>query len=62
MLSYEGESFKGVQGIMEKLTSMPAMKMNVDSLDAQPSVNNGIAVMIGGTLIIEGSENPLKFA
>ena len=47
---------------MEKLGSMPKMELKIDSFDAQPTVNNGITVMIGGSLMIDGSENPLKFA
>ena len=38
------------------------MKMNPVTFDAQPTVNSGILVMVGGECIIEGSENPIKFA
>ena len=62
MLSYEGESFKGVQDIMTKLLGMPKMNLKIDSFDAQPSANSGIAVLVNGQLLIEGSENALKFA
>ncbi len=52
----------GVKDIMEKLGSMPAMQQKIETFDAQPSIGKGIVVMIGGSLVIEGSENPLKFA
>ena len=48
MLTYEGESFKGVTDIMQKLLSMPAMELKIDSFDAQPSANSGIAIMVNG--------------
>jgi len=62
MLSYEGESFKGVADIMNKLKGMPMMNLKIDSFDAQPSASNGIAVLVNGQLLIEGSDNALKFA
>lgn len=47
---------------MEKLGAMPGMKQSIDSFDAQPSVNGGVVVMIGGHLVLDGEENQMKFA
>uniref|UniRef100_A0A7S3J6U0 NTF2 domain-containing protein n=2 Tax=Euplotes harpa TaxID=151035 RepID=A0A7S3J6U0_9SPIT len=62
MLTYEGEPIKGVESIMAKLGSLPEIRHQVTTFDAQPSVNDGILCMIGGDLFIDGSDNPVKFA
>ena len=62
MMTYEGEPFKGTESIMEKIGQLPQISHKIVTFDAQPSVGDGIVCMIGGDLIIEGSENPLKFA
>ncbi len=62
MLTFEGEQFKGVAPILEKVSNFPQIQHAIKSFDAQPSVNNGILCFVSGDLIIEGSENPIKFA
>ena len=62
MLSFEGEQFKGVAGIIDKFSSFGQIQHQIKSFDAQPSVNNGILCFISGDLFIDGSENPVKFA
>ena len=62
MLTYEGDPIKGVQSIMEKLGSLPELKYEVITFDAQPSVNDGILCTIGGNLYIDNGDNPVKFA
>ena len=62
MLTYEGEPIKGHEGIMSKLMSLPQIKHQVNTFDAQPSVNDGIIWMIGGDIYIDNSDNPVKFA
>ena len=61
-LTYEGESFKGVANIMEKLGGLPKLQMKVETFDAQPSTGKGVVAMVAGQLVIEGNENALKFA
>ena len=64
MLSYEGEQFMGVQAIGEKLGALPNLTFDAQNavMDYQPSVNNGIFVLIAGNLFIDGNqEQPLKF-
>ena len=62
MLTYEGEPIKGVGSIMEKLGSLPDIRHEIVTFDAQPSVNDGILWMIGGSLYIDGGDVPVKFA
>ena len=62
MLTYEGEPLKGVEAIMEKLGGLPGISHKIITFDAQPTVGDGIVCMIGGNLIIEGSDNAVKFA
>jgi hypothetical protein len=55
MLSYEGEQFLGMQGIMTKLTGMPSILHKIVTFDAQPTFNNGIIAFVSGDLIIDGN-------
>ena len=61
MLTYEGEQFLGVQQIMGKLGAMPSIKHDIVTLDAQPTINNGIIAFVSGNLNIDGGA-PIKFA
>jgi hypothetical protein len=54
MLSFEGEQFLGVESIMGKLQSLPAMQHAASSFDYQPTVNNGIIAFVTGQLSIDG--------
>ena len=62
MLTYEGEAYMGVENIMEKLGSLPAIRHQITTFDAQPTVGEGIVCMIGGDLYIDSDSNPVKFA
>ena len=62
MLTHEGKPFKGLQNIIQHLTDLPQIKHNIDTFDAQPTVNDGILCMINGDMYIENEQNPLKFA
>ena len=53
---------KGLETIMQKLMSLPALRFQVSTFDAQPSTNDGILCMIGGNMFIDGGDNPVKFA
>ena len=62
MLTFEGEQYQGVENILQKFASFGNVTHAIKSFDAQPSVDNGILAFVSGDLIIEGQENPLKFA
>jgi hypothetical protein len=63
MMTFEGEKFAG-GAITQKLTSLPFQQCQhrVVSLDAQPSVSQGINIFVTGQLITEGESQPLKFS
>ena len=60
MLTFEGEQFMGQQAIYGKLSSFGKVEHKVSTLDAQPSLNEGIIVFVSGELSIEGG-NALMF-
>jgi hypothetical protein len=63
-LTYEGEQFMGTEQIMGKQGGLPNLTFDGNSaqIDCQPSVNEGILVLVNGTLYIDGNaEAPLKF-
>ena len=63
MLSFEGDSFKGVAQIIDKFGSFGQIVHQIKSFDAQPSpMPNGILCFVSGDLFIDGSENPVKYA
>ena len=50
----------GLEQIYSKLGSFGKVEHNINTLDCQPSVNNGIIVFVSGQLKIEDG-NPLMF-
>eukprot|EP00835_Amoeboradix_gromovi_P002360 NODE_132_length_18298_cov_0.443101.p11 type:complete len:125 gc:universal NODE_132_length_18298_cov_0.443101:13982-13608(-) len=66
MLSFEGNQCQGTANITEKLMSLPFQKVvhKVDSIDAQPSYPDGkhILVSVTGQLLVDDSEQPIKFS
>ncbi|CAI2162792.1 3617_t:CDS:2 [Funneliformis geosporum] len=64
MLTFEGAPFKGVNDIISKLTSLPFQQVahRIATLDAQPSINNGIFVMVTGELLIDQETNATRFS
>jgi hypothetical protein len=64
MLTFEGSPFKGVNDIIGKLTSLPFQQVahRIATLDAQPSINNGIIVMVTGELLIDQETNATRFS
>lgn len=64
MLTFEKEQFAGMQAIMTKLTTLnfQSVQHQVTTIDAQPTVGNGITVFVTGKLVVDGSPNPLMFA
>lgn len=64
ILTFEGQKFAGQGAITQKLTSLPFQQCQhrVVSLDAQPSVSQGVNIFVTGQLITEGESQPLKFS
>ncbi|CAG8529455.1 21535_t:CDS:10 [Rhizophagus irregularis] len=63
-ITFEGAPFKGVNDIIGKLTSLPFQQVahRIATLDAQPSINNGIIVMVTGELLIDQETNATRFS
>ena len=51
----------GQQAIYDKLNSFGQVAHKVNTLDAQPTLNEGIVVMVSGELSIEGG-NAMMFS
>lgn len=52
MMSWEGTEIAGAQAIMEKLGSLPQMKHQVLTVDAQAISNNNMIVFVTGKLAV----------
>ncbi|KAE8158878.1 hypothetical protein BDV40DRAFT_8189 [Aspergillus tamarii] len=64
MLTFENASIQGVAGIIEKLTSLPFVKVQhqVGTFDAQPSnTEGGILVMVTGALLVDDEQKSLNY-
>ncbi|RHZ49164.1 hypothetical protein Glove_529g32 [Diversispora epigaea] len=63
MLTFEGAPHQGVNNIIEKMTSLPFQRVahRIASLDAQPSISNGIFVVVTGELLVDDEQNPQRF-
>jgi len=60
MLTFEGEQFLGQEAIYGKLSSFGQVTHKVNTLDVQPTVNEGIMAFVSGELSIEGG-NAMMF-
>ena len=61
MLTFEGEQFKGLEGIGGKYGALPSIKHKVDTADYHPSLQNGIIAFITGEISIDGGPG-IKFS
>ncbi|KAI1256317.1 Nuclear transport factor 2 [Eutypa lata] len=54
----------GAQSIVEKLVSLPFLKVKhqVGTLDAQPGVNGGVFVLVTGQLLVDEEERPMNYS
>lgn len=54
MLTFESASDLGVNAIVEKLAGLPFQKVKhaVSTLDAQPTVQDGVLVLVTGQLLV----------
>ena len=57
MLSFEGEQFMGQEAIFGKLTGIGELTHTINTCDCQPSANEGIAVLVSGSLKIDGGND-----
>ncbi|KAH6616318.1 hypothetical protein C7974DRAFT_401593 [Boeremia exigua] len=63
MLTFEASGILGAPAIVEKLQNLPFQQVQhrTDTLDAQPSGQTGVLVLVTGALLVEGSERPMSF-
>ncbi|EAS32596.1 nuclear transport factor 2 [Coccidioides immitis RS] len=64
MLTFETSSVQGATGIAEKLEGLPFQKVahRVSTLDAQPTRDGGILVMVTGALLVDEEQKPLSYS
>jgi hypothetical protein len=63
MLTFESSASLGVGSIVEKLVSLPFQKVKheVGTMDAQPSVNGGVLVLVTGQLLVDEEQRPMNY-
>jgi len=64
MLTFESASVLGSPSITEKLAGLPfqAVKHQVATLDAQPTPNDGVLVLVTGALLVDEEQRPMNFS
>ena len=65
LLTFEGAKIMGKEQIHTKLTEgikFSKSRHRIQTLDAQPSANNGVIVFVGGEILIDEEEKPLRFS
>jgi hypothetical protein len=65
MLTFEGVKTMGKQGIHAKLTEGIQFKKSrhrIQTLDAQPNGGKGVVVFVGGEILVDDEEKPLRFS
>ncbi|KAL1799696.1 hypothetical protein ACET3X_000038 [Alternaria dauci] len=63
MLTFEATGTQGSAAIVEKLQNLPFQQIQhrTDTVDAQPSADDGILVLVTGALLLAGEEKPMSF-
>jgi len=64
MMTFESAPLGGADAIVEKLTTLPfsLIKHKVDTLDAQPSnEQGGVLVLVTGALLVEAEQRPMSY-
>ncbi|CCF47766.1 nuclear transport factor 2 [Colletotrichum higginsianum] len=63
MLTFESASSLGVNSIVEKLSSLPFQKVKhqVTTLDAQPTLEGGIIILVTGQLLVDEEQRPMNY-
>jgi len=64
LLTWEGTKVQGKVNIVRHLEQLPfkRIKHNVTSTDCQPSVSQGVLVMVSGELYVDDQSQPLKYS
>ncbi|WFD29829.1 Nuclear transport factor 2 [Malassezia sp. CBS 17886] len=65
MLTFEGTQIQGADAIVQKLVSLPFVKVQhkVETRDAQPTGDGqSLTVLVTGMLLVDEGLNPLKFS
>eukprot|EP01122_Echinamoeba_exundans_P004259 TRINITY_DN14273_c0_g1_i1.p1 TRINITY_DN14273_c0_g1~~TRINITY_DN14273_c0_g1_i1.p1 ORF type:complete len:145 (-),score=37.57 TRINITY_DN14273_c0_g1_i1:83-472(-) len=68
MMTFQQDRIQGTAAIMAKLTGEDGVKFNhikhvPASLDAHPTLNNGVLIQVTGHVVIDGDESkPIPFA
>eukprot|EP01108_Squamamoeba_japonica_P004459 TRINITY_DN351_c0_g1_i3.p1 TRINITY_DN351_c0_g1~~TRINITY_DN351_c0_g1_i3.p1 ORF type:complete len:120 (-),score=37.97 TRINITY_DN351_c0_g1_i3:48-407(-) len=64
MLTFEDKQVMGGPAIVETLAALPFQTVRhvPKSVDAQPTVGNGVVVFVSGDLFVDGETNPVKFS
>ncbi|RYO15703.1 hypothetical protein AA0111_g11636 [Alternaria arborescens] len=63
MLTFEQQPTQGSAAIVEKLQNLPFQEIQhrTDTVDAQPSADDGILVLVTGALLLAGESKPMSF-
>jgi len=64
MLTFENDKLQGKANIINKLVSLPFQQIKhlITTLDAQPTAGGGILVFVCGNLMVDSSNQPIKFS
>jgi hypothetical protein len=64
MLTFEDKQVQGAAAIVQTLAglSFTTVRHVVKTVDAQPTVGNGVIVFVSGDLFVDGETNPIKFS
>lgn len=63
MFTFEGEAVAGQANVLAKINSMPQSKHVIDTIDYQPSKDNGdLFCCVVGKVQFVGSANPIHFS
>ncbi|KAH8884672.1 nuclear transport factor 2 [Thozetella sp. PMI_491] len=63
MLTFESASVLGSNAIVEKLAGLPFQKVKhqLATLDAQPSLNDGVLILVTGQLLVDEEQRPMSY-
>jgi hypothetical protein len=64
MLTFEDKQVQGAEAIVQTLAGLAfrTVRHVVKTVDAQPTVGNGVIVFVSGDLFVDGETNPIKFS
>ncbi|KAL2888149.1 Nuclear transport factor 2 [Ceratocystis lukuohia] len=64
MLTFESASTLGAVNIAEKLEALPfqEVKHAVSTIDSQPTIQDGVLVMVTGQLLVDKEQRPMNYS